>query len=127
MVYILAQVQIFFIRQLLQGHWARTQQNLQNTCTVKTDQTARIRRLMSIFASVLHISFILGFMYFEVIIIIRRSSSRSSRHSQRQQHSSNSNSRNSCSSSGSSSRSSCCSSRSSSSSSSSSSGGGSSN
>ena len=51
MVYILAQVQMYFIRQLLQGQWVRTQQNLQNECMVKTDQTARIRWLMSIFAS----------------------------------------------------------------------------
>ena len=78
-----------FIRQLLQGQRARTQQNLQNEYMVKTDQTARIRRLMSIFTSVLHITFI-GFMYFKVIIIIviiiiMSSSSRSYRNSQRQQ------------------------------------------
>ena len=66
---------MYFIRQLLQGQWARTQQNLQNECMVKTDQIARIRRLMSIFASFLHITFI-GFMYFKVIIIMSSSSSR---------------------------------------------------
>ena len=36
---------MYFIRQLLQGQWVRTQQNLQNECMVKTDQTARIRIL----------------------------------------------------------------------------------
>ena len=90
MVYISTQVQLYFIRQLLQGQWARAQQNLQNEYMAKTDQTARIRRLMSFFASFLHISFI-GFMYFKVItIIIMSSSSRSS---------SNINSRSNCSSS----------------------------
>ena len=58
-----------FIKQLLQGQLARTQQNLQNECMVKTDQTAWICRLMSIFTSFLHITFI-GFMYFKVMIII---------------------------------------------------------
>ena len=65
----------------------RTQQDLQNECMVKTDQTARIRRLMSIFASFLSITFI-GYMYFKVIIIIMSCSNtrwRSSRHSRRQQ------------------------------------------
>ena len=76
MVYILAQVQMYFIRQLLQGQWATTKQNLQNESIVKTDQTARIRRLMSIFASFLHVTFI-GFMYFKVIIIIMSSRSSS--------------------------------------------------
>ena len=37
-----------FIRQLLQCQWARTQQNLQNECMVKIDQTAWIRRLIGI-------------------------------------------------------------------------------
>ena len=47
----IAEVQMYFIRQLLQGQLAMTQQNLQNECIVKTDQIARIRRLMSIFTS----------------------------------------------------------------------------
>ena len=55
---------MYFIRQLLQGQWARTQQNLQNKCMVKTDQIARIRRLMST-------SFV---MYFKIIIIMSSSS-----------------------------------------------------
>ena len=60
---------MYFIRQLLQGQWARTQQNLKNECMVKTDQTARIRRLMSIFTSFLH-NTVIGFMLFKVIIIL---------------------------------------------------------
>ena len=41
---------MYFIRQLIQDQWVRTQHNLQNECMVKTDQTARMSRLMSIFA-----------------------------------------------------------------------------
>ena len=107
---------MYFIRQLLQGQWARTQANLQNECMVKTDQSARIRRLMSISTSFLRITCI-GFMYIKVIMIMS-SSSRSNRHNQHSNISSNSNNSSSCSRSSSS----CCNS-----SSSSSSGGGSSN
>ena len=47
---------MYFIRQLLQCQWARTQHNLQNECMMTTDLTARLHRLMSIFTSSLHIT-----------------------------------------------------------------------